>query len=350
MFVSISCAEFFFYHFFHLCGMASKCGTCNEEILTAEFIKCHGLCANAYHPKCVAVTKSLLNAISSNPNVRWYCHSCHSGDMSLTSSIGDIKSSIGQLSSTLTSDLSKFLGSMNEMTKCITDTIKSLSSSSSNSNTPHSSVKSTTDRPANGFQTLNPSLNSSKRRRENHLPSNPVKFRRIASAANHRPASFTTTTDSTDNDKLDRDRTSLVISNIAPDIGADDIKDFVASKLKADREIIRVTTLMPRSLKQDDIKFMQFRMSLPNNLVNTVTCDSFWPKGVRLRNFIYKKADHTSSKSRSPPVNRNCFGLVSPPPECNETAKVDEATDQDFQQPPTNATVVLQETMTNSME
>lgn len=109
--------------------MASRCKTCTDEILNSDFVKCYGPCSNAFHSKCVSISKTLLNALGANPNIRWYCHDCNMSNP-IASSIVEMKDSIGHLSASLSSDFGQFLKSMSEMTKCVTTSLSSISSQS----------------------------------------------------------------------------------------------------------------------------------------------------------------------------------------------------------------------------
>lgn len=313
--------------------MASKCKVCNDEITSTEFVKCHGTCANVFHSKCVMISKTLLNALCGNPNIRWYCHDCHINNSNFASSMNEIKTSIGQLSCSLSSDLGRFLNSMSEMTKCVTDSIKSLST-------------------ATGERRSTPEI-SSKRRREETFQSNPRKFRRVArQSSNISPSS---TTNDGHESNLDS-RKSIVVSNIAPDITADALKKFLVSKLAIDEENIKITTLMPRSLKSSDVKFMQFRISTPESVYESVRSQSIWPTGVRVRDFVFKRAKATQPST--PPVEKSKFDVpnvvvLSPSP-TNEAASSDNQMNNignmDFQMQPTKAATVLPNANTNQTD
>lgn len=233
--------------------MASKCKTCNEEILSPDFIKCYGTCSSVFHSKCVSIGKTLLNALGGNANIRWYCHDCHVNDYNVASSMNEIKSSIGQLSSSLSSDLGKFLNSMSDMTKMVSDSIRFLSTSNSHKN--DSAI-----------------VDSTKRRRDEHHPPIPGKFRRIATqSSNHHRMSQPNAINydgSNSHESTDK-RKSIVVSNISPNISIDELINFVSSKLKIDRDSVRITTLMPRSVKADELKFMQYRVSVPDRIYNS---------------------------------------------------------------------------------
>lgn len=321
--------------------MAAQCKTCSEEIMSSDFIKCYGTCASVFHSKCVSIGKTLLNALGSNPNIRWFCHDCHVNDSNIASSMNEIKGSIEQISSSLASDLAKFVNSMSVMTKCVTDSFKSMSNS--NMNDMYMG-------------------NSSKRRRDEPQASNPGKFRRIVSQSSMESSSQQrvlthqgVNSDFSQRNESSEKRKSIVVSNIAPGITTDELAEFVASKLKIGKENIRVTTLMPRSVKIDEARFLQFRISVPDTAYNSIKSHTLWPSGVRIRDFVFKRSN-SSQLTTSHPVDKSQFVSASKEPvepvlqfpdqpnvELLDQVDVLPNINPDFTLLPTNAAVMLQD-------
>lgn len=88
--------------------MASKCKTCAEMISNADYVTCEGACLELFQIKCVALTKTALNAVQSNANVHWYCHDCNSSNRNVSSSVESLKHSVEQLTQSLSVDLGSF--------------------------------------------------------------------------------------------------------------------------------------------------------------------------------------------------------------------------------------------------
>lgn len=308
--------------------MASKCKTCGDEILSSEFIKCNGACANVFHSKCVSIGKALLNALGGNPNIRWYCHDCHINDSNIVSSVNEIKNSISQLSGSLSSDLGKFLCSMSDMTKCVSDSLKSLSAAKDGNNVdPTASI-------------------SSKRRRDDAFPTNPMKFRRVTSRSTHTSSIASNAEHGyNNNNPSSTNRSSIVVSNIAPDITIETLTKFLVSKLKTDNDSVRITTLMPRSIKATDVKFMQYRISFPDSVYNFIRDQSLWPVGVRIRDFVFKRAKTTTTSG--PPVYISKFVVHNNDQSTNMNSSVP---NEDFPIAPTNAAITLQNVNPNQLD
>lgn len=74
--------------------MSTKCFTCKEPIINADYIECEGTCAEKFHSKCVALNKTTLNAITSCPNVHWFCHECNNGIKAIGTSIDNMRNAV----------------------------------------------------------------------------------------------------------------------------------------------------------------------------------------------------------------------------------------------------------------
>lgn len=107
----------------HFATMTSKCNSCNNAILNADFISCAGACKEMFHIKCVAVNKSMLNAVNTCPNIHWYCHECNGGNRNISASIDRVIASIGSLTNSLSSDLIQFVNGFSTLTENLMSTI-----------------------------------------------------------------------------------------------------------------------------------------------------------------------------------------------------------------------------------
>lgn len=280
--------------------MAAKCKTCTEEVLNADFVKCYGLCSSTFHSKCVSLSKTLVNALGANPNIRWYCHNCNLNNP-IVSSVDEMKSSINQLSASLTSDLGKFISAVSEMTALVA---KSMST-----NSPAGATMVRNDEPAFTAHGEKPKSGTSlKRRRGQPFLTNPSKVhcgndRLTRSSA---PLLGHPSRNAVGPRPDDESRKSIVVSNVAPDVCAAMLTKFICSKAKVSEDQIKVTSLVPRSINMDEAKFLQYRVSFPTTLYGIVSVRSFWPVGVRTRDFVNK----SNVRSRLPervPVPSNLF-------------------------------------------
>lgn len=132
---------------------------------------------------------------------------------------------------------------------------------------------------------------------------------------------------------------------------------FIAAKYKLEQDKVKVTTLMPRSINKEDVKFMQYRVSIPENIYATVKNQSNWPVGVRIRDFVFKRGNLQSSNASTAPVDRTNF-MVSIDDGQHESAGVSSDANQnlchnviqDFHVTPTNVTIPLQNSEMDRMD
>lgn len=129
-----------------------------------------------------------------------------------------------------------------------------------------------------------------------------------------------------------------------------------AAKLEINKDNIRITTLMPRSVKADEVMFMQYRISVPGTAYSSIKSQTWWPSGVRVRDFIFKRANN--SKTTSCPVDKSQFVIASndiekdlPFPSRFANQDSNHAiTNEDFTEPPTNAAMTLQDSNMDQMD
>lgn len=273
--------------------MSTKCFTCKEPIINGDFIKCEGICAQKFHSKCVAINKTTLNAITSCPNIHWLCHECNNGNKTIGASIDNMSNTLDKLTSSLSSDLLAGF-------KLLTD---SLSTKLSANN--HSSMSST----ANG--------NNPPKRRRNDVNSESesdenrtIRRKRFAAAkqTNNKQngLSFATTLEPENSNRNPNQiainseankRKSVVISNIDKGVTPEHLSKYLSNELDIDETTIRTTTLLkPAGIADESVKFLQFRISIPEENYSRVRAQSTWPNGVRVRDYVFNRRSGGSTR------------------------------------------------------
>lgn len=106
------------------------------------------------------------------------------------------------------------------------------------------------------------------------------------------------------------------MSNVAPDVSASKLASFICAKLKTSHEQVSVTPLVARSIRPEEIRFLQFRVSVTPGLYNFVSSPTFWPSGVRTRDFIVKRNNRHSNRQVQTPVSSNRFDVTVPDGQC----------------------------------
>lgn len=264
--------------------MSTKCFTCTELISNGDFIKCEGLCAQKFHSKCVSLNKATLNAITSCPNVHWLCHECNNGNKMIGTSIDNMSNAVDSLKKSLSSDLLTGF-------KLLTETL-----SSSLSSTNRSSINLCSD-----------NNNSTKRRREEAISDSEnekeptTRKKRFTATPNNRSNSYKSTAvrepnfKSTDKRRPmvaapeSNKRKSVVISNIDKGISPAYLSNYLANELHIDESTIRTTLLKPSGIADESIKFLQFRISVPESIYYKVRAPDTWPTGVRVRDYVFNR-------------------------------------------------------------
>lgn len=252
--------------------MSTKCFTCNEPIVNADFIKCEGTCAEKFHSKCVALNKTTLNAVTSCPNIHWFCHECNNGTKAIGTSIDNMKQSVDNLTKSLSSDL---LSGFKILTDTLASSLKSIH---------HSSIGFVAD-------TSNP---SKRRRNEEISESEPegqstTRKKRFIDGSNNNQNGLSLAAAPVPNRQSDERRRSIVVSNISKGISSEYLTNYLSTELQIDGSNIRTTLLKSARIADENIKFLQFRVSIPENLYSKVRDPETWPTGVRVRDYVFNR-------------------------------------------------------------
>lgn len=257
--------------------MASVCTTCNESILTTEFVQCEGICNKLFHSKCVALNKTTLNAITGNPNVHWYCYTCNDARIDVSSSIDNLKQSVDQLTCSLASDLSKFTSGFKLLSDTLVGNISSLRKGA------------TCTKP-----NVDANIGKKRQRDESNEDAVPMPRKKIilGSNRNHESIAAINISEPSGNVSKSERRKSVVVSNIACGISAEYLTNYLSSELAIDNELIRVTSLNSNSNK---VNAIQYRVSVPELHYNKLMSSNTWPQNVRVRDYVFKRRNNTNN-------------------------------------------------------
>lgn len=221
------------------------------ELVTAipDSITCRNKGCNAiYHAQCAKLSRSKLAIILETPNVRWYCNTCC-----------DVPENIPTIA---TVDVSKQLSSIQE-------SLAKLSDASFNKSNWPSVLDST---------------KSTKRRRIAE-PDSPV--------AKIPPASTTFVMGSVEPSEVLQvvePRRLLVASMLHPSTECDQLGTFLKEKLliPADSSEVRIHKLIPAGTNLASLDYISFKVSVPGPRFDELMSSTFWPKGVRVREFEHR--------------------------------------------------------------
>lgn len=275
--------------------MTSKCNSCNNAILNADFISCAGACKEMFHIKCVAVNKSMLNAVNTCPNIHWYCHECNGGNRNISVSIDRVIASIGSLTNSLSSDLIQFVNGFSTLTENLMSAISLPTRSDGQSLTasPKKCSHEGNVRSCNGDL-----LSTSTSLERSSCESNIESFHCAESIKS--------------NMTYDRKPLrSVVASNIGKDMTLDYLTDYLADELNIDKENLSLSLLIPTGRTIDDLEFLQYKITVPEDKYNSIICSNSWPSNVHIRDFVYKSKRKGVAKQQFLTRKKFCSNLNS---------------------------------------
>ncbi|XP_037030800.1 uncharacterized protein LOC119070531 [Bradysia coprophila] len=254
--------------------MASQCKSCDNKILSSDFITCAGLCGEHFHIKCVAVTKPMLAAVSNCPNIHWYCHACNDGSRNISSVVNGINESIERLSSSLSNNLLQFLNDLQVLMDRIFKTIGTGNVIQNQTNTADSHDQN--------CQRENGSEERDKLDNCGYRETKEIDDGLIAKCANG------SNIGTSNADPVVHPVKMVVVSNIGKSISVDYLANYLADELKIDKRKIRVSLLLPGGKTVDDMNFLQFKVTVPVDKYDLIMNSSTWPSNVRIRDFVNK--------------------------------------------------------------
>lgn len=233
--------------------MASICKHCDKAIMNPEFITCSGVCGELFHSKCVGLSKATLATVANCPNMHWFCHDCNSEKISVSSSIGEMKKSIDVLASSLSNDLPQFLNGFTSLMEKFCVNIGSM-------NNVQNAVKVVDSPVVQAQHEKNVNLNGSNDHGRVHFDTfEPTKC--------------------------------VVVSNIGKGVSADFLKDFLADELSLDHSKIALSLLLPTGKTLSDLRFLQYKVTIPEDAYLSIMNPDTWPNCVRVRDFVYKNTN-----------------------------------------------------------
>lgn len=92
---------------------------------------------------------------------------------------------------------------------------------------------------------------------------------------------------------------SIVVSNIGKDVSLDHLKNYLHSKSGIKKEQINLVLLLPAGRNMNDVRFLQYKVTIPDDNYESIMSSDFWPKNVHLRDFVYKHRKDTTVPKES---------------------------------------------------
>lgn len=267
--------------------MTSRCDSCTNPIVNADYVSCAGACKGLFHLKCVAVSKAMLNTINSCPNLHWYCHKCNSGNRDISASIDRINEAIGLLTNSLSGDLIQFVNGYKTLTEEFMKTIcRSIVTNGTNSADSQKEIYVPNDNQSPSVSHQSSLLESDcSTPVTNH---NATHSEQSTNESDLAPPKCTTPGTNQHNRGALR---SVVISNVGKDITVKYLSDYLSDELKIDKDKIGVSLLLPAGKTVDLLNFLQFKITIPNDKYCAIMNPVSWPTNIRVRDFVYKRKE-----------------------------------------------------------
>lgn len=267
--------------------MSELCCYCNDSTdgEKVDKILCYGPCKKHVHSKCVGLTKSTIKQLSECDSLQFYCTDCKKYSIKgVADSLNTFSSTVGVLAEALKPLQNLNFGDLfGKLTNVVQQNIATGTSISS------SSILS------------NSIIDPKKRRREidDNVPLiHPSK------------KSFSETVKSGINNSTELSavvqRKSIVVSQLSTSTTPEQINLFIGNSLKVDissePNLVRTTIIMPANKELKDLNFVSFRVSMPDTLYLSLFSEEFWPRGVKIRDYVFKQRSSDSNVVFLPPM------------------------------------------------
>lgn len=232
--------------------VCSYCQHPADEASMDSKVKCNGPCEQFIHIGCVNLTKAALKAFNECDEMHFYCNLCK-------------KFSLMGISETMT----RFTEKINDLSVALKPLEKvdfNALTSRFSTNTIHPNI---TIRPKKRARVEEDQTDQSDQ--------NVIKSSELVG-----------TNQSKSLDVVPRPR-SIVVSRLANVTTIDTIVKYIVDNSPGTLpEELNCTVLLPNNMKAEDLKHINFRVTVPDKIFERVFNPSFWPTGIRLREYVYR--------------------------------------------------------------
>lgn len=241
--------------------MSSICCYCETSAENGSMdskIRCMGPCKAYVHLTCVKLTKTALKYFGDCPEMHFYCKVCNQYSM-----VG-IRDSLD--------NFSQHINNLNEALKPLAaiDFNTMVQQFNINKSTEQTSTTNKRRLLNDGTVQLNNDIQNSVQ-------------------------TFGTKESDALNTVSVQQRKSLVISRLATTTTEQIIEKYINDNLDSAVDI-RCSKLLPSGRNLEDLNYISFRISAPDNVFNKMYNSDFWPRGVQLREYVYKSRNNKTNK------------------------------------------------------
>jgi len=82
---------------------------------------------------------------------------------------------------------------------------------------------------------------------------------------------------------------NLHVGKFATDTEPNAVLKYVSTKLKVDASSLTVVKLVKKDVDVKNLKFVNFKLGIPDHLYDLVFKTDFWPNPVKVKRFIHRE-------------------------------------------------------------
>lgn len=250
----------------------TSCTKCNESITALpDSIGCSNSSCNAlFHARCVGIPRNLLNIITENKYLFFYCDACSEVPPSVQ--VTPIVAISEQKLSNQSSDTENISGQL----VCIQESLNKLTDALTKKTVWPNVIESA--------KTLK------RRRVEGDIADDSVTIHTPQRKTAKKDPVVVGSADENTGLRVVEPRKLLVASLFHPLTESENLSNFLKDKLSMASEstVVRVHKLVPAGKDLATLDYVSFKVDVPGDLFTVLLSPSMWPKGVRVREFEHR--------------------------------------------------------------
>jgi len=264
-----------------------RCPECKTDVTLAQLrasdaVRCSSLCRRAYHTSCVALPDDVLKLLL-NPNILWQCDSCVVANDS-HSKIDEFDEKLKALERLYQGLQNKFMEAFPPKDDALHQNVNPKPRLPRPTNVAAAPL-SYAAAAATASAVVDPSNHAldmergnfiqvrNKRRRNNNKPNKHV----VGVAPNAEDLHVLPT------------KKFLHVGKFATDTEPNAVLKYVSTKLKVDASSLTCAKLVKKDVDVQTLKFVNFKLGIPDQLYDIVFKNDFWPNSVKVKRFIHRE-------------------------------------------------------------
>ncbi|XP_055836829.1 probable serine/threonine-protein kinase tsuA [Episyrphus balteatus] len=287
--------------------MSKTCAKCNDKLKRSEMIVCRLFCGQYFHKDCVGISSEESNILSKS-NFNWQCDSCSLINLSnffnrfteLSQCVSELKREICSLRE-LFHNPQSVKPLLNSKSPALTDPSKN--NLIPPTTAPRENVSPSTSNNSNQSVAVVADSVDQQKETETNNASNFL----INCAPNINNNSSFARVNKNNNEKLSRGPISNVpiygtntnsdlnvilnnkwvhLSSFSNDTEPDSIVEYISNITKIPNQFFKCFKLTKKDAVMSELPFVNFKLSVPEDKLNTILMPTIWPEFVRVKLFV----------------------------------------------------------------